>query len=77
LKEYLKYLISTYAEEDAGEIVIGRLEEYDYHDLPYTFTETDLTIWFHNCLPHAFKALGEVNIPITKIDIHAAKLHLE
>lgn len=76
LKEYLKYLLSTYAEEDAREIVIGCLEEYDCHDLPYTFTETVLTIWFHNCLPHAFKALGEVNIPIKKIDIHAAKLHL-
>jgi hypothetical protein len=76
LKEYLTYLISTDAEENAREIVIGCLEEYDYHDLPYTLTRTVLTIWFHNCLPNALKALGEVNIPIKKIDIDAAKLHL-
>jgi len=63
LKEFLMAMIEQHAHPDDCEFLKECLTNHDHHDLPFSFTKEELTVYWFNLLPHAFKAHGELTFP--------------
>jgi hypothetical protein len=73
---FLNAMIEQFAHSDDKNILKACLKDSSYHDLPFSFTKHELTIYWFNQLPHAFKGHGILIIPVKKIDKISGKIQL-
>lgn len=76
LKGLLNTMIQLHAHSEDRNFLKQCLEDSNFHDLPFSFTKEELTIHWFNDLPHAFKAHGQLSIPIKSIDKSREKINL-
>lgn len=74
--DLLRTMIERYAHPDDLDMLKQCMEDSNYHSLPFSFNANELTVYWFNQLPHAFKAHGLLTIPIKKIDKNLAKIQL-
>lgn len=75
-KDFLYAMIEQYASDDDKDMLKGCMNDSGYQNLPFSFTLHELTIYWFNQLPHAFKGHGILTIPIKKIDRNLVKIRL-
>jgi len=76
LQDFLFAMIEQYSSDENKDMLISCMKDSSYHDLPFSFTQHELTIYWFNQLPHAFKGHGILIIPIKKIDKNSGKIQL-
>lgn len=65
--DQLKYLINKFSEDECKEIISRHVDEKNIYELDFSFNEQTLFLYFINHLPHACKACGVVEIPLSEV----------
>lgn len=75
-QDFLYAIIEQYASNENRDVLKGCMDDSSHHDVPFSFTQHELTIYWFNQLPHAFKGHGILTIPIKKIDKISGRIQL-
>ncbi|MFW1764847.1 hypothetical protein ACG9X2_05175 [Acinetobacter bereziniae] len=67
IKLDLKNLIIEFSDNQCKELLLRNIDYFDLYKIYFSFDSSFLFIYFTNDLPHAFKACGDLKVPLSKM----------